>query len=100
MSPSTPTTNSSARVADFFNNSGKNMNKKTKEELKELMYAFVALICSLALVIQCNSSFNGLTMADCKTTKKEKTSIKADTIKTKATTIRNNLYRTHQVKSK
>ena len=76
------------------------MKKETKEEFKELMYAFAALICSLALVIQCNSSINGLTMADCKTTKKEKTSIKADTIKAKAATIRDNLYRTHRVKSK
>ncbi|MBQ2017812.1 MAG: hypothetical protein II208_04800 [Alphaproteobacteria bacterium] len=76
------------------------MKKETKEEFKELMYAFAALICSLALVVQCNSGINGLSVGDCKTTKKEKTSIKADTIKTKATTIRDNLYRIHRVKSK
>ena len=76
------------------------MKKETKEEFKELMYAFGALICSLALVVQCHSGINGLSVGDCKTTKKEKTSIKADTIKTKAATIHNDLHRTHWVKSR
>ncbi len=76
------------------------MNKRTKEELKELMYIFGTVILSSILVVQCNSGMSALISPDCRESKKEKTSIQADSTWTKVSLVHDDLYRAHKVKSR
>lgn len=60
------------------------MNKKTKQEAKELFYILIAVLIGSGLITQVHSCGRGFKLDYCKPVKKEKSVNKADTLRIQA----------------